>query len=58
MAEKSIEGVEAVIHKAARELAADVQRTFGVSIESIDFQWAEAVGGDKLLVKVSMHTSS
>lgn len=61
MAEKSISGVEAVIHKAVRELAIDVQKEFGVTIDSIDIDWTKistASGSSFMVDRISMRTSS
>lgn len=61
MAEKSLNGVEAVIHKAVRELAADVQKEFGVTINSIDIDWTKistTSGSNFIIDRISMRTSS
>ena len=54
--------VEAVIHKAVRELAIDVHKQFGVTIDSIDFEWVriKIVSGptENVLDKIKMQTSS
>lgn len=61
MAEKSLNGVEAVIHKAVRELAADVQKEFGMTIDSIDIDWTKisTTSGSSFMVdRIRIQTSS
>lgn len=54
--------VEAVIHKAVRELAIDVHKQFGVTIDSIDIEWVriKIMSGptENVLDKIRMQTSS
>lgn len=54
--------VEAVIHKAIRELATDVQKQFGVTIDSVDIDWVriKTVSGptECALDRIRMQTSS